>query len=926
MSVAVNPSAKTRHGSLLLASLLLIGLAGFPVQAQDAEAASEKLSFDFIEQLLVPLKHKASDLRGDDTRTAESKIHRRGVYSKNFKKIDDDTYQVSFQQDTASEDTLLTERLLLTLKRQGGDNWVIADEEVVDTYELYREHGFRNYPFDTFKFDKGGFRMTASKGYMVESYFAGEVTGVIVISNDLAYKYSPPSYKDYDKLYEIALGDHKDVLVFKPELFEFSCDPQTCEEIIASNFTGLERPAPADAGPMLEGPDDIPDWVSSELRSQYVDEYKDRMDQRRENHFAHFQRRTEKGNRWFVAWAEKSDRHGVGLRYDNWEGFEYQYIVFQNVPGSSFFQPIFGYYTEETLASTSARDLEDREDQESRWYDLYKVKGQVEVALEDDEIVHGDITFGLNMKEATSEIPFYLANIQRGDSDDYKNQTLFVNSIQYKGEDVTCVRTGQSSYLVVLPEEAQAGSKIELRLDFASRVIYKVNHAFSAMSRQGWLPFVRFGDSIDEFDMVVKSPSKYDVLGVGRKVSSDVDGEVLVTHWIADSPVTFPTIIFGKYRSDKPKFNAEKADGTVIPIEVHVDEASFTDWGIRPDALRPIAEQAANSINLYRELSGVDYPYGELNLVVDPQGGMYGQSPSSIVYLGAPVFRSASLTATYSADAQGTSRFTKSVVAHEVAHQWWGARVAHANYRNYWFVESLAEFFSAIYLENVYGRADYDKQVEDWRKTILDTDIRASVQDSTTLWPGEFPGAARQASIYNKGPFAFHMLRETFGDEKFFPAFKEMIIELTEMGEVTTEDIRMVAEKSFGGVGPDGNPYNVDLSWFFDQWIRGAGIPQYSFNYQVRRTEDRNWIVEGTVKQQVVVGNKSNFRVVDDTYYRGVVQITVTGKDKQDYPVRFAVQGAETPFAFKVPAEPREVVLNKDNTILAYDVLVNRDF
>ena len=52
-------------------------------------------------------------------------------------------------------------------------------------------------------------------------------------------------------------------------------------------------------------------------------------------------------------------------------------------------------------------------------------------------------------------------------------------------------------------------------------------------------------------------------------------------------------------------------------------------------------------------------------------------------------------------DATGIAKFLKSVVAHEVGHQWWGSRVSNANDRNYWFVESLAEYSSALCLEAV---------------------------------------------------------------------------------------------------------------------------------------------------------------------------------------------------------------------------------
>ena len=55
--------------------------------------------------------------------------------------------------------------------------------------------------------------------------------------------------------------------------------------------------------------------------------------------------------------------------------------------------------------------------------------------------------------------------------------------------------------------------------------------------------------------------------------------------------------------------------------------------------MRPLADQAAYAIELYTEISGVDYLYGELNLVNDPSPALYGQAPSSLIYLGSLVFR-----------------------------------------------------------------------------------------------------------------------------------------------------------------------------------------------------------------------------------------------------------------------------------------------
>ena len=83
--------------------------------------------------------------------------------------------------------------------------------------------------------------------------------------------------------------------------------------------------------------------------------------------------------------------------------------------------------------------------------------------------------------------------------------------------------------------------------------------------------------------------------------------------------------------------------------------------------------------------------------------------------------------------------------------------------------------------------------------------------------------------------------------------------------------------------------------------------------------------MQGVVKQRVVIGEEK--LPVPGVYYRSVGHITVTDRKGTEYPpVRFIVEGAETPFQFKVPQEPEEVAFNKYGAILAYDVLVNKDF
>jgi aminopeptidase N len=351
--------------------------------------------------------------------------------------------------------------------------------------------------------------------------------------------------------------------------------------------------------------------------------------------------------------------------------------------------------------------------------------------------------------------------------------------------------------------------------------------------------------------------------------------------------------------------------GSMAGLTDAADQASGAR-DIRAKSLQAIATQAAVALNLYKEIYGIDYPFAKLDLVADPVGSFYGQSPASLIYLGFGLFRGEGMVAQIGG--ANITKFNKDTVAHETGHQWWGGLITNANFRNYWFVESMAEVSSAIYVERTQGKKAYLEKVDAWRKVIEDNKSINSVQNGYTTYAGDGPRAA-VANIYNKGPYAFHMFRSTFGDEKFFQLLKELAHTLAHK-EIVTREMQEVMEKVVGG----------NMDWFFDQWIRGVGTPQYALFWSKRKNEQNKWIVEGSIKQRVLMGaDKTELKGV---YYRGVAPLTfvdLNGKEtKSAKPM--LVQGAETPFKVIVADEPEQVYFNKDGEILAEGSLINQSW
>jgi hypothetical protein len=410
-------------------------------------------------------------------------------------------------------------------------------------------------------------------------------------------------------------------------------------------------------------------------------------------------------------------------------------------------------------------DLEKRDDADARDADLVGLNGIVELGLEDPETLHADVIFKLTTKRAAARAPLLHQPdaADRGRAEASKAPQMIINSIEDgEGHDLTWVKTGQAAGIVIFSKELPAGTPVTGAHGLLEHGLHHELDVDVLVRRPVRMAAVR---PVHRHDLGLQAHRE----GAGAQADprhreedgGRVDGDVRITEWVADSPVEFPSVTYGEYESTESTVVAKKADGTKIPVVIHVDKSGvpvFTSpeggVGVRIRDIiqitrgraQTLADQAANSLNLYREIYGVDYPYGKLDLVNDPLGSFYGQSPSSLIYLGEGTFASQGLAGEMGG--ANLSKFNRTVVAHEVGHQWWGSLIPNSNNGNYWFVESLAEYSSALYVEATEGKDAYFDKVADWRRVVLRADLQSSVQDASVVWSGtsrlRLPGGGLQ--------------------------------------------------------------------------------------------------------------------------------------------------------------------------------------
>lgn len=822
--------------------------------------------------------------------------YRRGTYSTDFHRTSANTVLASFHEDEAGATQLETKRLTLTLSRENATGpWAITDEKVEDRYnEMYRstpgDEAF--FVFDEFHFEREGLKINARHGSLIKDTRHGDCESFTLAADALSYSYAPPVDAGFFDSHAVRMREKSRTLDFEPGLVEISGVPVSCHEILESSFAGLQE---TELGSL-----------DQKLIKWYEKTLKDRRRELEKKPFSGFSGLPETDRRsWAIRIQQKRSSKHLTVDFDNYEPWEVR------VWATNSNQPLYGYYSEATRKSSSSQvSLERRDDRSGRDFEISGLQGTIELALADRESMTADLLYRLRAKHDLPYLDFAIVRLQiNTGAKAAKHPQLLINSIQdEEGHELTWVRTGPISGRLILPEPLLAGHYKTLHIQFENRnCIHDLSDSYKGLARFGWLPFVRFGDMIHYFDLTVKAPARYKTLGVGSKISDEVEGKVRTTHWMSKSPVVFPTVIFGDYFEDTPTQVARKLDGTEIPVVIHVDKQGMIDWNIRLKQLRPLAEQAVSAINFYTNLFQVDYPYGKMDLVNDPLGALYGQSPSSIIYLGSGAFRGMGFQVHTFGEMgmSGTAltNFARNLIPHEVAHQWWGSAITNANMRNYWFIESLAEYSSALYTEAAYGKKAYQERVDYWRRSVLETTPLSSVQNASALWSDN----GYISSVYNKGPYAFHILRKTFGDRQFFAFFRQLARELSGK-EIVTRDIQRVAEKAYG----------QDLSWFFDQWIRGVGIPEYCFDYKTRQTEDGEYMIEGKVLQRVVGGTRR--QVLEGVYFTGLVPLSIKCSGGKVYQRRILIKGAETPIQVKVHEKPTSVVLNEHGEVLAHQV------
>jgi aminopeptidase N len=388
------------------------------------------------------------------------------------------------------------------------------------------------------------------------------------------------------------------------------------------------------------------------------------------------------------------------------------------------------------------------------------------------------------------------------------------------------------------------------------RCFFSVN--WPDLARQ-WLPLIDHPSDKATSEFLVTAPAKYQVVANGLlQEELDLEGGMRMTHWKQSAPIASWLNAIGvapfAHRDVEPVLG--------IPMQT---------WVFRQDrdaAAATFDIPARRALEFYVSHIG-PYPYEKLaNIQAAGLGG--GTEHASAIFYG---------------QQSVTGRPATNLVAHEIAHQWFGDSVTEKDWDDVWLSEGFATYFTLLCTEHHDGRDAMVAGLQRSRATVFQTEKRLPQNAVVHRNISDMRGVLNQL-VYQKGGWVLHMLRSEIGSETFWRGIREYYRTYRDRN-ASTADFRRLMEETAGR----------DLGWFFDQWLYRAGSPAV----------EGGWHYDPASRKVAV--DLAQTQVAEA--YRLPLEVAIDGRVE-----RVTLSSKQQRFEWQVEKEPVSVVLDPGTWVL----------
>ena len=386
-----------------------------------------------------------------------------------------------------------------------------------------------------------------------------------------------------------------------------------------------------------------------------------------------------------------------------------------------------------------------------------------------------------------------------------------------------------------------------------------------------WFPCVDHPDERQATALVARVRPGLTVVSNGRLLGVEEDPESGLAVWRFEQErphvAYLVSLVVGTFRSDRGRWGE-------LPLATHIPPEYDAATATRSFG------RTGEMLELFTRLTGVPYPWPKYDQVVVEQFSWGGMENTGATTLNERTLHDA--RAHLDTSSEG-------LVAHELAHQWYGDLLTCRDWSHLWLNESFATYLSALWKQHAEGEDAFALDMLGKAASGMAAGKARPILDRRYPDPGSmFDGRA-----YPKGAAVLHMLRRQLGEDAFWRGVRAYTRAHQDRG-VETSDLRRALEEASGR----------NLERFFHDWVERAGHPAL----KVTLTRDPEQGLTAVTLEQTQDGEPYRFPA-ELRFGFGTQSLTRTlAVDERRERWVFSFEAEPDDFRF----DPREAVLLKE--------------
>jgi aminopeptidase N len=417
----------------------------------------------------------------------------------------------------------------------------------------------------------------------------------------------------------------------------------------------------------------------------------------------------------------------------------------------------------------------------------YRCEWQVDPAV---HYIRGNVTSYFKITSATDNISFDLVDslivdsVKQNNSQlsfKHSNNTLTINLGMAK---TAGLWDSVSIYYQGIPPGTGFGSFVT-SVHAGTPVLWTLSEPYG--SRDWWPCRNGLDDKADSIDLIITNPSQYTAASNGLRQSEIINGLNKITHWKHRYPIA--TYLVCMAVTNYAEFNDSVQLGNInLPMQTFCYPENLALFQANTPT---VLETLKYYSNVFGNYPFIKEKYGHVQF-----GWGGGQEHQTSTFIVTP---------------------NENLMAHELAHQWFGDKITCSSWRDIWLNEGFATHLAIMDFEVRFPLAVMNTRKKEIANITSLPGGSVWVDDTTNV-NRIFDGRL----TYTKGSHLLYMLRWKLGDSVLIKGMRTYFNDSTiAFGFAKTDDFIRNLEAASG----------IDLKEFFDDWFYGQGYPSYNVQW-----------------------------------------------------------------------------------------------